>query len=257
MMRPQSEIKVTVKDKVIGGSDPLICLPLVAREKSDLLMQAQELKQLTPDLLEWRIDGFGAVEDPGSCLEALQELQTAVGSIPLIFTCRILSEGGLKDISQKARLKLITAAIASGRVDLVDIEMCNEPSFIETVKQAAKESGTKLILSYHNFTDTPDENTIHDKLLQAQDLGADIAKLAVMPKTYADVLTLLGATLRARSGAVKVPIVTMSMGPEGGVTRLAGGLFGSDITFAIGKEASAPGQIPIGALRQAMAVLYG
>src|SRR5210317_2045222 len=126
MMRPQSEIKVTVKDKVIGGSDPLICLPLVAREKSDLLMQAQELKQLTPDLLEWRIDGYGAVEDPGSCLEALQELQTAVGPIPLIFTCRIHSEGGLKEIPQKGRLKLINAVIASGRVDLVDIELCNE-----------------------------------------------------------------------------------------------------------------------------------
>ena len=256
-MRLQSEIKVTVKDKVIGGSDPLICLPLVAREKSDLLMQAQELKQLTPDLLEWRIDGYCAVEDPGSCLEALQELQTTVGPIPLIFTCRIHSEGGLKEISQEVRLKLITATIASGGIDLVDIELCNEPSFIETVKKAAKENGTRLILSYHNFTDTPDEKAIHDKLLQAQDLGADIAKLAVMPKNYADVLTLLGATLRARTGAVKVPIVTMSMGPEGGVTRLAGGLLGSDITFAIGKEASAPGQIPIGALRQAMAVLYG
>jgi 3-dehydroquinate dehydratase-1 len=48
----------------------------------------------------------------------------------------------------------------------------------------------------------------------------------------------------------------MSMGPEGGLTRVAGGLFGSDLTFAIGKEASAPGQIPIGELRQAMTVLY-
>jgi len=256
-MRLQSEIKVTVRDKVIGGSDPLICLPLVAEEKSDLLMQAKELKQLTPDLLEWRIDGYGAVEEPGSCLEALQDLQTIVGPIPLIFTCRIHSEGGFKEISQEARLKLVTTIIASGGIDLVDIELCNEPSFIETVKKAATENGTKLILSYHNFTDTPDESAIHDKLLQAQDLGADIAKLAVMPKNYADVLTLLGATLKARTGAVKVPIVTMSMGPEGGVTRLAGGLFGSDLTFAIGKEASAPGQIPIGALRQAMAVLYG
>jgi 3-dehydroquinate dehydratase-1 len=87
-------------------------------------------------------------------------------------------------------------------------------------------------------------------------MGADIAKVAVMPKDYADVLTLLSATLKARKGAVKVPIVTMSMGSEGGITRLAGGLFGSDITFAIGKESSAPGQIPIGDLRKAMAVLY-
>jgi len=69
-------------------------------------------------------------------------------------------------------------------------------------------------------------------------------------------LTLLNATNRARNTSVEVPIVTMSMGPEGQITRLAGGLFGSDITFAIGKNASAPGQIPIAALREAMAIFY-
>lgn len=255
-MRLQSKIKVPVKDKMIGGSALLICLPLVARDKSDLLTQALELKQLTPDLLEWRIDGYDGVEDQKSCLEALQELLATIGPIPLILTCRIHSEGGFKEIAQEARLELITASIASGGVDLVDIELCNGPSFIETVKKVARENGTKLILSYHNFMETPDEDAIHDKLLQAQTMGADIAKLAVMPKNYADVLTLLGGTLKARSGAVKVPIVTMSMGPEGGVTRLVGGFFGSDITFAVGKEASAPGQVPIGELRQAIAVLY-
>ena len=76
-----------------------------------------------------------------------------------------------------------------------------------------------------------------------------------MPKGYRDVLTLLSATLKAREN-LDVPLVTMAMGAEGGVTRLAGGLFGADITFAIGKTSSAPGQIPIGGLRQAMAVLY-
>jgi 3-dehydroquinate dehydratase-1 len=186
----------------------------------------------------------------------LQELQTAVGQIPLILTCRIDSEGGFKKISQDTRLNLIKALIQSGHLDIVDIEMCNEPVFIAAVKKTANEFGTRLIFSHHNFIDTPDENFIHDKLLQAQEMGADIAKIAVMPKNYADVLTLLSATLKARTGAVKVPIVTMSMGPEGGVTRLAGGLFGSDITFAIGKEASAPGQIPIDDLRKAMSVLY-
>ena len=65
----------------------------------------------------------------------------------------------------------------------------------------------------------------------AKDLGADIAKLAVMPKDYSEVLTLFGATLKARTEAVKVPILTMSMGPEGEVARGAGGLFGSDLTF--------------------------
>ena len=255
-MRLQSKIKVKVGDKVIGGPHPLICLPLVAKDEADLLTQAKTLKQLVPDLFEWRIDAYSSVEDPGESLEALKELQAFMEPIPMILTCRIHAEGGFKEISQEARLKLITTAIESGGVDIVDIEMCNEPAFIETVKKAVNANDTRLILSYHNFSDTPEENFIHDKLVQAQDLGADIAKLAVMPKNYADVLTLLGATLKASTGAVDVPIVTMSMGPEGGVTRLAGGLFGSDITFAIGKEASAPGQIPIGDLRQAMAVLY-
>lgn len=255
-MRLQSEIPVTVKNRVIGGAMPLICLPLMAGRRSDLLQQAAELKQLSPDLLEWRIDGYGPMDDIDACVDGLKALQAAVGTIPLIFTCRIYAEGGFKKIPQQARLNLITAAIGAGGVDIVDIEMCNAPSFIESVKKVAKANGTKLILSYHNFTHTPDENTLHDKLVQAQDAGGDIAKIAVMPNGYRDVLTLLGATLRARTGAVKVPIVTMSMGTDGVVTRIAGGLFGSDITFAIGKNASAPGQIPVDALRQAMAALY-
>ncbi len=255
-MRIQSEKKVIVNDRVFGGPSPLICLPLVAADQSALLQQAAELTRLDPDLLEWRIDGFDPVQDTSACLEALHALKTAMGSIPLIFTCRIHTEGGFKKLSQQVRLALITAAMESGGVEIVDVEMSNEPDFIEKIKKSAQISGTRLIFSYHNFEETPDETAIHDKLVEAQDMGADIAKLAVMPKDYADVLTLLGATLKARTGAVKVPIVTMSMGPEGGVTRVAGGLFGSDLTFAIGKEASAPGQIPIADLRQAMSVLY-
>jgi 3-dehydroquinate dehydratase I len=55
---------------------------------------------------------------------------------------------------------------------------------------------------------------------------------------------------------VQVPIVTISMGEEGAISRLAGGLFGSDITFAIGLQASAPGQIPIKDLQMGMSLLY-
>jgi len=255
-VRIQSQTKVTVKEKVIGAAAPLICLPLVAQKKSELLQQAQTVQPLDPDLLEWRIDSYGTGENPDTCLGALKELQAAIAPIPLILTCRIHKEGGFRKISQATRLELVSTCLGSGGVDIVDIEMCNEPSFIETVKGVAKANGTKLILSYHNFAETPAETFIHDKLLQAQEMGGDIAKLAVMPKDYQDVLTLLNGTLKARTGAVKIPMVTMSMGAEGVVTRLAGGLFGSDITFAMGKSASAPGQIPIAELRQAMRILY-
>lgn len=255
-MRPQSETPVKVRDKVIGGPDPVICLPLVAKEKSEVLRQAEELKQLNPDLVEWRIDGYENVEDVEDSLQTLKALREKIGNIPLIFTCRIDAEGGFKKISADLRLKLIQAAIESGDLDLADVEMCNEGTFIENIKATAGRHGTRLIFSYHNFDRTPDEAFILNKLLQAQEMGADMAKVAVMPKNYKDVLTLLNATLKARTEHLKIPIITMSMGAEGGVTRLAGGLFGSDLTFAIGKEASAPGQIPIGALRQAMKILY-
>jgi 3-dehydroquinate dehydratase-1 len=255
-VRILSEKKVTVNNCVFGGPIPLICLPLVAKDKSELLRQAAELTPLAPDLLEWRIDGYDKVEDIGDCLEALRALKAAMGSLPLIFTCRIHAEGGFKKLTQEVRLELITAAIEKGRVEIVDVEMGNESAFIEEIKKTARRHDAKLIFSYHNFNETPDASFIHDKLVAAQEMGADIAKLAVMAKDAADVLTLLSATLKARTEAVKVPIVTMSMGPEGGVTRLAGGLFGSDLTFAIGQEASAPGQIPIADLRQAMSVLY-
>lgn len=255
-MRLQSDTKVTVRGKVIGGPDPVICLPLVAKNRSEVLQQAEKLKRFDPDLVEWRIDAYENVAAADECVGSLKSLRQTIGDIPLILTCRIEPEGGFKAVGADTRLRLIQAAIASGQVDLVDVEMCNDSSFVKSVKETAGRHGTKLILSYHNFDHTPDEAFVLNKLIQAQDLGGDIAKVAVMPKNYQDVLTLLGATLKARTEYLKIPIITMSMGSEGGVTRVAGGLFGSDLTFAVGKESSAPGQMPIGDLRRAMAVLY-
>ena len=162
----------------------------------------------------------------------------------------------MKSISRASRLTLNSAVIESGNVDIIDIELCNDQEFIDTVKGLAQKNDVKLILSYHNFEQTPSEDLIYAKLLEAQTAGADISKFAAMPHSYGDVLTLLNATHKARNGAVQVPIVAMSMGPEGAVTRVAGGLFGSDITFAIGMQASAPGQIPIAKLKRGMALLY-
>ena len=255
-MRQQSKVQVTVKNTVLGGPQPLICLPLVGAKKAVLLKETKELIALQPDLLEWRIDAYEQVENVQDSLLALKELRATIGEIPLIFTCRIDLEGGFKKIEQKNRLELFTAVIESGMVDIVDIELCNGQEFIEAVQERAQAMDVKLILSYHNFRETPDETFLCAKLVEAQAAGADIAKLAVMPKNYGDVLVLLSATNKARNESVQGPIITMSMGPEGAISRLAGGLFGSDITFAIGRQASAPGQIPIDDLRSAMNLLY-
>jgi 3-dehydroquinate dehydratase-1 len=255
-MRIQPERKINIMGKTIGGSKPLICAPLVAKTKRDLLHEAKELLRLTPDILEWRVDGFNQAKMIDKSLLALSELRGQVKSIPLILTCRIDTEGGIQKINRDIRLNLILESIKTGLLDMVDIELVNDAAFIGLILDNAKQHNVKVILSYHDFEKTPDENFIFDRLFHAQNLGADITKVAVMPNGIKDVLVLLNATFRARTKGIKIPLVTISMGAKGIVTRLTGGLFGSDITFAVGKNASAPGQIPIDDLRRTLALLY-
>jgi 3-dehydroquinate dehydratase-1 len=82
----------------------------------------------------------------------------------------------------------------------------------------------------------------------------DVAKAAVMPKQLEDILVLLTATLEAKN-KLKIPVITMSMGELGAVTRMIGGHFGSVLTFAAGHSTSAPGQIPIEDLKQIIGIM--
>ncbi|MFZ7127914.1 MAG: type I 3-dehydroquinate dehydratase [Desulfobacterales bacterium] len=255
-MRLRPEHSVKVRGKEIGGALPLICLPVVANNRIDLISQIEELLPLSPDLLEWRIDGFEDIDPIEKSLQALSDLRTAIGDIPLIVTCRVDLEGGIRTISRDKRLELTAAFIRTGLADIVDIELINDQAFLKTILDAADRHGVKTMLSFHDFEKTPDEAAILDRLIRAQDLGAHIAKAAVMPGTHQDVLILLNTALKARTGALRIPMAAISMGEIGVVTRIAGGLFGSDITFALGRSATAPGQVSIGDLRQAMSVLY-
>ena len=65
-----------------------------------------------------------------------------------------------------------------------------------------------------------------------------------MPQGPQDVLTLLGATYAATQ-TVGLPLISMSMGAYGSLSRMMGWVFGSTVTFAVGKSSSAPGQVPI------------
>ena len=55
-----------------------------------------------------------------------------------------------------------------------------------------------------------------------QELGADIPKIAVMPRNKKDVLTLLAATEEMSSEYADRPIITMSMAETGVISRLCG-----------------------------------
>ena len=99
--------------------------------------------------------------------------------------------------------------------------------------------------------------TLPELAQRMAELGCDIAKIAVMPQTPRDVLTLLSATEQMHTSHPEIPIITMSMGQLGLVSRLCGEVFGSALTFGAAGQASAPGQAPVQALRQVLNLLHG
>lgn len=247
--------QLKVKDVTIGGGSPLICVPIVARDEQALSDQARKILAGVPDMIEWRVDFFNQAEKPDSLKKALRILNQTIGSIPLILTCRAFAEGGAREISLEDRLRIIEIACSTGIPDLVDIELSSGIEAIRQVVSAAGKDNVQTILSFHDFQKTPSREFIKEKLFAAQQAGGNIAKVAVMPQSVEDVLTLLEANLEARRGPVEIPIITMAMGKIGVITRMAGWLFGSDVTFAVGEQASAPGQIPIKQLRKGIDIL--
>ncbi len=89
-----------------------------------------------------------------------------------------------------------------------------------------------------------------------QQLGADITKIAVMPQNKKDVLTLLCATEQMQCQYADRPFVTMSMGSIGSISRIAGEIFGSAITFGAVQKSSAPGQIKAKKLKQMLQMIH-
>ena len=188
-------------------------------------------------------------------LETGRALRSAVGDAPIIFTRRSIKEGGEPiGIGDADVVRLYDAVGASRLVDFIDFEMGNDPEHVRAVRESTRAHGARLILSYHNFAYTPGAEFLVQRFLEAERLGADVAKVAAMPRDRGDVLTLLAATEEA-DGKARIPLISMSMGPLGSVTRMIGGVFGSSLSFAVGEGSSAPGQIPIADLKVAYDVI--
>jgi 3-dehydroquinate dehydratase-1 len=245
---------IDIRGRKLGGETPLICSPLVGRTRERLLAEAAIVAAKKPDVIEWRVDYFGAIGDTHAVLDTGKALRAAVDDTPVIFTRRSSKEGGEPiAIGDEGVVGLYDAVGASGLVDFLDFEMGNDPDHVKGVVASARSHGTRVILSYHNFGYTPGLEFLVQRFLEAERLGGDVAKVAVMPRDRADVLTLLAATSQAEAKA-RIPLISMSMGPLGAVTRMVGGVFGSSLSFAVGEGSSAPGQMPIADLKEVYAI---
>lgn len=247
---------VTVKNIVIGEGAPKICVPLVGRTLAELKEEAVALKSLDLDLVEWRADYYERVEDLEAVAAALQDIRAVIPDYPLVFTFRSAREGGEKEVSSEYYRALNQTAAASGQVDIIDVELFNKEEDVQFLVEAAHENGVFVIISNHDFQGTPEQQEIISRLRKAQELGGDLPKIAVMPQGPGDVLTLLAATNVMREQYADRPIITMSMAGAGVISRIAGEIFGSALTFGAAHKPSAPGQIAVTELRNVLTLLH-
>ncbi len=255
--------RVVIRDLVIGEGRPKICLPIVETKEEEILKEAEHIrKSKLADLVEWRGDFFEGLFDEsgkideGAVLQLLKELRDALGKLPLLFTFRTKQEGGNREIHELYYESLLELVASSGYADLIDVEAVRREKAAARMIKRIHSHRIHAIASYHDFEKTPAKEEIIACLERMEKLGADICKIAVMPQGRDDVFQLLSATYEMNGRKTGKPIVTMSMGREGSISRLVGEFFGSAITFGCLKNASAPGQIDAFKLQAMLQIIH-
>lgn len=247
---------VQIRNLTIGCGRPKICVPIVERTEEEILSFAEKITQSKADMVEWRADWYESVMEPDKVYEVLVDLRKILKDMPLLFTFRTLQEGGERAIGQSEYRELNYSVCKSGMTDLVDIEFSFGKEIVKEILKTAHECKLYGVVSSHDFEKTPSEKELIFRLDSMQELGADIAKIAVMPEKKKDVLTLLSATEEVTTKGIEIPIITISMGRYGSISRISGEIFGSSVTFGTVEKSSAPGQYDAGKLYEILETIH-
>lgn len=246
-------MNTTIKHCAFGTGAPKICLPITSTTISSVRQTLLAYREISCDVIELRIDFLSDIEDlPAN----MAELYALCGEKVLLVTFRTKQEGGNQDITKEDYFDLYAKLIRTHAVDILDVETCFLDE--ETTRKLitlAHENHIAIVTSNHDFTSTPKYEEILSRLSYMESLGTDITKIAYMPVTAEDVLTLLRATNYAVTHLSK-PIISMSMGPLGLVTRISGETFGSCMTFGKTGTGSAPGQLEYHDLKTILQILH-
>ena len=207
-------------------SQTKIAIPIFQEKYEDVIEVGLDCIKKGADILEFRID---ALKNPN-----INDIKNTIEEInfPMIATNRINSEGGSFKGREEERFNILYECC--DLVDYVDIELQSKDTYINQIH----ETGVKTIVSYHDFEKTPKLNEITYIVEKEQKLG-DIAKVAFMPRDLEDTLTILAVLSHCKD------TIAISMGDLGSYTRVMASKFNSPITFAAGRDATAPGQIDI------------
>ncbi len=197
----------------------MICISLAEIPFNDCIKAIEKT-----EFAEIRIDKLGFSEDQ---LQALFNINRKT-----IATCRPCS---YTDDKRKALMKL---AIDSG-ARYIDIEYEAPEQYSKELVEYAHNNNTVVIISYHNFDETPEKYQLEHIIEKAELMGADRVKLATTANTTADNARILSLYEQHTN------IIAFCMGEIGIVTRVAAPYLGAEFTFAAlnKKLITAPGQL--------------
>jgi 3-dehydroquinate dehydratase-1 len=195
------------------------CISLPVYNLKDAVNKARDIRNFHKGLIEFRLD-YGKIG---------KEAKELAQFSPIIFTIRKKEEGGFFEGNEDERLKIFSELAKTG--EYLDIEMAS-PEIIKQIEG-------KLIISYHNFSETPSLDFLKKKVEMGFSLGAEIVKIVTYAKTEDDNLTILDLL-----ELYNEKITAFAMGKLGLPTRLFAPLFGSIYTYvSLDDEITAPGQI--------------
>ena len=247
---------VTIRGCTIGEGRPKVIIPIVERTEAAILEKTAEFSTLRADCVEWRVDLFEGAKDLNAIAHYLAKLRVALKDKLLLVTFRTKAEGGNVELKHEEYLHFIHTVLDTDCADLIDIEFFTAGTDLSALVEAAHTAGAAAVCSSHDFQKTPPKAELVSRMVQMQQAGADLPKLAVMPQSRTDVLELLSATAEMADHHPETPVITMSMGALGAVSRLSGEAFGSAMTFANPGQASAPGQVSLDIVNEVLDALH-
>ncbi|XP_076891762.1 bifunctional 3-dehydroquinate dehydratase/shikimate dehydrogenase, chloroplastic-like [Bidens hawaiensis] len=216
----------------ISRNSTLICAPIMADTVDQMSIQMNSAKSSGADLVEIRLDSLKQ-------FSARDDIQTLIkiSPLPTIFTYRPAWEGGQYVGDEQSRLAALRLAMELG-ADHIDVELKAADDFNNLIigDNSAK---CKLIVSSHNYQNTPSVEELGNLVARIQSTGADIVKFATTAVDITDVARVFQITANSQ-----VPIIAMVMGEKGLMSRVLCPKFGGYLTFGTleNGKVSAPGQ---------------
>ncbi len=264
--------ELKVRELILKPGRPKVAVPVVSQQPSDIIAECEAIKELPCDMVEWRADHYlSSIEELDKYLsdkngyldmvKILDDIDYITGEKPVIFTVRSEKQGGKVSLTRDQLESVYGIAVETQLVDFIDIELYDKDGVFheDWLREQIDEAhlhGVKVILSHHDFEKMPSPAELVEIVKEMYKAGADICKIAAMAADKTDAENLLKAAAFLTKHNIG-PLIMLAMGEAGMVTRVAGGRYGSYVTFASGKESSAPGQADAYTMKKWLDSYYG